>query len=543
MTHSELSQLQVENLDHLGIVAGIIDRIGLVERVNERLGTSPDEHISSGQVLKAMILNGLGFVSAPMYLFSRFFEGKPTEHLLGEGIRPEHLNDDKLIRVLEKLSDYGLTSLFVEIAFQAGEREGLSLNRLHLDGTSFSVQGRYPNQPGDQDDGEPKPIHITHGYSRDHRPDLKQFLAQMMVSSDGGVPTFFRVSDGNESEAKVFAELIRDYQQQLNLDSLFVADAALYNEDNLKRLGDLSYISRVPKTIERARELVTETHSAEFFESTREGYRLCEVATEYGGVEQRWVIVESESRAERELAGLDKRIDKEQSKARKELKALGRRSFGCEADGRKAAEQLAKGLRYHVLENVTIEAEPYHQRPGRPRSDQSPEYRYRVDAELVRDERRVDRHRQRAGRFILATNILESGELDASGVLQSYLAQQSVERGFKFLKDPMFFADSVFIKTPKRVAALAMVMGLCLLVYSLGERELRLRLAAAESSIPDQRGKPTKTPTLRWVFQLFQAVHLLIDGAGSRLIHGLTGEKEHVLRFFGVECRRYYLLT
>ena len=135
----------------MGIVAGIIDRIGLVEQVNERLGTSRDEFITSGQVLKAMILNGLGFVSAPMYLFSRFFEGKPTEHLLGEGISPEHLNDDKLPRVLEKLSDYGLTTLFVEIAGRAAEREDIRLDRLHLDGTSFSVEGRYPHQP-DQDD-------------------------------------------------------------------------------------------------------------------------------------------------------------------------------------------------------------------------------------------------------------------------------------------------------------------------------------------------------------------------------------------------------
>jgi transposase len=87
MAQAEVSDLRIENLDHLGIVAGIIDRIGLVERVDERLGPSPDELVSSGQVLKAMILNGLGFVSAPMYLFSRFFEGKPTEHLLGEGVR------------------------------------------------------------------------------------------------------------------------------------------------------------------------------------------------------------------------------------------------------------------------------------------------------------------------------------------------------------------------------------------------------------------------------------------------------------------------
>jgi hypothetical protein len=49
-------------------------------------------------------LNGLGFVSAPIELFSCFFESKPTERLLGEGIRPEYLNDDKPGRVLEKLS-------------------------------------------------------------------------------------------------------------------------------------------------------------------------------------------------------------------------------------------------------------------------------------------------------------------------------------------------------------------------------------------------------------------------------------------------------
>lgn len=543
MTQTELSQLQVENLDHLGIVAGIIDRIGLVERVNERVGTSPDELITSGQVVKAMILNGLGFVSAPMYLFSRFFRGKPTEHLLGEGIREEHLNDDKLTRVLEKLSDYGLTSLFVEIALQAAEHEGIRLDRLHLDGTSFSVEGRYLHRPTDRDDEEPKPIRITHGYSRDHRPDLKQFLAQMMVSSDGGVPTFFRVSDGNESEAKVFAELIRDYQRELSLETLFVADAALYNEENLKRLGKLSYICRVPQTIERARELLTGLRSAEFSESRREGYRLCEVAAEYGGVEQRWIVVESENRAERELAQLDKRIEKEHGKAQKDLNALGKRSFGCEADARKAADELARSLRYHQLRSLAVEAEPYHTRPGRPRGGQSPEYRYRVRAESGRDEERVSHHTHRAGRFVLATNVLDAGLLDASEILESYLAQQTVERGFRFLKDPMFFTDSVFIKTPKRVAAMAMVMGLSLLVYSLGERELRLKLAASESSIPDQRGKPTKTPTLRWVFQLFQALHLLRTGSGGRLIHGLTGEKEHVLGFFGVECRRYYLLA
>jgi hypothetical protein len=90
------SAISVENLDHLGIVAGLIDEIGIVEILNQRLGIDPREKVSTGVIVKAMILNGLGFVSAPLYLFGQFFQGKATEQLLGEGVKPEHLNDDRL---------------------------------------------------------------------------------------------------------------------------------------------------------------------------------------------------------------------------------------------------------------------------------------------------------------------------------------------------------------------------------------------------------------------------------------------------------------
>jgi transposase len=164
------------------------------------------------------------------------------------------------------------------------------------------------------------------------------------------------------------------------------------------------------------------------------------------------------------------------------------------------------------------------------------------EAELLREEAEVRRAKRKAGRFILATNMLDAQALPGEEVLETYLGQQAVERGFRFLKDPLFFTSSVFLKTPKRVAALAMVMGLCLLVYSLGEREVRLKLAEGAASIPDQRGRPTRRPTLRWVFQSFQAVHLVVSGT-TRLIHGLGEERKHVLGFFSQECRRYYLLT
>jgi len=109
-------EIQVQDIDHLGIVAGIVDEIGLVEQVDQLLGTHPQEVVSLGQVLKAMILNGLGFLSAPLYLFSQFFAGKATEHLLGAGITAEHLNDDRLGRALDRFYDYGVTQLFTTLA-------------------------------------------------------------------------------------------------------------------------------------------------------------------------------------------------------------------------------------------------------------------------------------------------------------------------------------------------------------------------------------------------------------------------------------------
>jgi transposase len=75
--------IKVENIDHLGIVAGLVDDIGIVEILNRRLGIDAREKVSTGVIVKAMILNGLGFVSAPLYLFGKFFQGKATEKLHG----------------------------------------------------------------------------------------------------------------------------------------------------------------------------------------------------------------------------------------------------------------------------------------------------------------------------------------------------------------------------------------------------------------------------------------------------------------------------
>jgi transposase len=229
----KLEEIEIKNLDHLGIVAGIIDEIGVVEKVNELLGVDPREKINCGEVVKAIILNGLGFVARPLYLFSNFFKDKAVENLLGAGVKAEELNDDKLGRVMDKLYKYGLNNLFLIIGLEVIRKYGISTKYSHLDSTSFHLHGQYNNRDNYETEEQrlevtrENPIFITEGYSRDHRPDLKQCVLDLIVSSDGDIPIFIRGGSGNESDKAMFGKILVEYSQQVDFKSIMIADSAL----------------------------------------------------------------------------------------------------------------------------------------------------------------------------------------------------------------------------------------------------------------------------------------------------------------------------
>ena len=103
----------------------------------------PGEIVTAGQVVKAIILNGLGFVSRSLYLFPQFFEDKATEHLLGDGIESKQLNDDKISRVMDKLYQLDVSGIFLLISLAAVKKFGVATENSHLDATSLSVEGEY----------------------------------------------------------------------------------------------------------------------------------------------------------------------------------------------------------------------------------------------------------------------------------------------------------------------------------------------------------------------------------------------------------------
>jgi len=529
-------EMESKNIDHLGIIAGIIDEIGIVEKINDICSIDIREKVNTGEIIKAIILNGLGFVSRPLYLFPDFFKDKAVEHLIGGGIKASDLNDDKIGRVMDKIYKYGLTKLFLIIALEVVKRYGIDTKYSHLDSTSLHLHGEYKNSLNNPEQelgiNRENPIIITQGYSRDHRPDLKQCILDLIVSGDGDIPLFFRGASGNESDKAVFAHILVEYSQQIDFESIMVADSALYSESNLKLMSNMKWISRVPLSIKKAKNLVKAFINNDLKASIIRGYSYLEEKVSYGGIEQRWLLVESAERKKADLNKLDKKIQEEFLKANKQVAKLEQEEFTDKSLAELKIKEITAKLKYHQISDWEITET----------LNKGKTEVYRVKCKLRENQELITQQKNSCGRFILATNILDIQKLESEEILKIYKEQQSTERGFRFIKDPLFFADSLFVKNPERVETMMMLMALCLLVYNLGQRQLRMSLKAQKATVKNQLNRSTECPTLRWIFQCFQGIHLLMTQEFQRILN-LTESHCHILQFLPTTCQKYYLLS
>ena len=202
-------QYQFKNLNHLGLVAAMCRELKIAEYIDARITNDSDvRNVTIGQAVVAMIINGLGFTGQTLYMFPEFFEDKPIDRLIGEGIQPEHLNDKVLGRVLDSLYDAGVSDLYLNLAVKVVNHLKLPCKALNLDGTSFHVDGIYNSHENPDD---LSCIHICRGYSRDHRPDLNQVVLQLMTENEAGIPVFMAPASGNVTDKTCFQEIIKNH--------------------------------------------------------------------------------------------------------------------------------------------------------------------------------------------------------------------------------------------------------------------------------------------------------------------------------------------
>jgi transposase len=211
-TLNEDSPYSSYNLDHLGLIAGMVDEWGLPELIDTVIKQDHEQRqVSVGQCVKSMILNGLGFVNRALYLMPHFFNDKPVERLLGAGVAAAHLNDDALGMVLDTIHAYDPEALYGQLADQSVKRLWLSCKVGHIDTSSFHVDGVYNSGQEEVPEGI---IHSTQGYSRDHRPDLNQVILQLLCEHQAGIPLGMDALSGNSSDKASFRQTLNAHLEQ-----------------------------------------------------------------------------------------------------------------------------------------------------------------------------------------------------------------------------------------------------------------------------------------------------------------------------------------
>jgi transposase len=537
-----MESIRIERLDHLGVIASVIKDLGLIDMINARLVPDAQEALTPGEAVAGMILNGLGFANRPLSLTPQFFANKPLDLLFHEGLEAEHFNRFKLGRTLDEAYTYGCDALFQELALAVCAQEGIDQRFNHLDTTSFSLTGEYVP------DSDEHAILITHGYSKDHRPDLKQVVLELMVSQDGGVPCVSKSWDGNTSDIHVFQEraqaLLTAFAHTPSPRYL-VADAKLYHADNATHLKHMGFITRIPNTLSVVSQVIRQALEWETWHPVDDNIRYQRLELCHYGMAQRWLVVYSQAAFERAAARLKKATQREEEAITKTLFHLQAQRFPTPEAAHNALAAVAQRWQYHQLESSQLTEHPRYAAKGRP-TPRTPrkastwqiQAHVRPADEVIKDLQHVQ------ACYVLGTNISAS-ELSDPAAIAADKNQSRVEGGFRLLKDPLFFVSSLFVKKPSRIEGLLMVMTLALLVYSVTQRRLRQPLAAHHQTVPNQIHQPTTSPTLRWVFQLLDGIHrvqVTVQGHLHDRIESLTNLQINILRLFGnAVCHLYQI--
>jgi transposase len=245
-----------------------------------------------------------------------------------------------------------------------------------------------------------------------------------------------RAGDGNEADKAVFRKILIELKKQIVFDSIMVCDSALYSQENLKLIEHLKWISRVPMTIKKAQELVQSVNTDEMEKIEKrediketntekkekttyedlEGYKWKEEIVNYGGVKQIWLIVESQKRKDSDLKKLEKKLKKEKDKVEKLLKELKKEDFETPEQARYKLKGINKKLKFNEIKEVkSIESKSKNNKTI-----------YKMEGVGYEKPEEIEIQRKEAGRFILATNLVnDDDKLKPEEIITTYKNQQS----------------------------------------------------------------------------------------------------------------------
>lgn len=377
-----------------------------------------------------------------------------------------------------------------------------------------------------------------------------------MLCVGRNIPILGGCTDGNASDKTLNNELLSRISKQMakyGLASgafLYIADAAMVTEDNLRVIADNAFVSRLPFTYNEASRVVAEAVAEDSWEEVgtlnetpatdkrcAAQYRLAEKTVTLYGQQYRAVVVHSSAHDKRRHKRIDRDMKKSEETLRKLLAEETSREYFCRADAEQAALRMRESATdLHFIETSVNELLRYVR--GRPKKNQARKIasvHYVLDAKVRPNVEYIAQKRLEAGCFVLLTNVPLQGETAQGGadLLRAYKEQHGIERNFSFLKDPLIVNDT-FLKKPERVEVLGAILLMALLVWNLIEHTLRQHVFVHDAELPGWDNKKTRRPTAFMMSIMFSGLQIVRVGEICRLSMPLTDAQRRYLQALGL---------
>lgn len=570
-----------QRLCHLPVVMDVLRRSGVLDVIDHAIREDPRSKVSTSECV-SVILCGVCLGHHDLWrMADRLAPYDMATIMRDRGFCLAEFTEERLAKALDDLFTAGLDRLMTGIALQAIAQFNIGTDFLHFDTTSLSFFGAYESEEfGSLTDGSGQPPLVTHGYSKDHRPDLKQIMFGSLVSRDGGIPLYGKALDGNRSDSESAAEFFQKIRSLVHdpREVCCVADSkgwcgsvlALVQHEGLRLLSRLprhhrlhSVVMGMPAPSERIerppRHGETATDYYEFAGFDVEESLLVEqpAADPAGqGVRSRLhfparaVRVFSSALLRRKTATLERTRISEAKEAQRQMAAWQAVAYACTSDAERAAQRHVAEADFTTIDVVAEVREvvgPFRRGPGRPRkqpeADLPAERHYRISYTTVpANQEAIAERLRRAATFVQIRTRNPGWDITDAEMIDRYRGQYLCEHGFSWLKSGagMKGINPIYLETPKRIASLCFLYVIGLMVWTLIQRTVRSNLKKWNTGLPYHRNKPSPRITTRFFFELFPKVqsvtYRLPGNEPVKKVLGLNAVTELACRALGMRA-------
>ena len=245
--------LHSERLGPLPLVNHFLQRIGLEQLLDKHVPTRDRRRAVAHAKTLGVLLRSIIVEREPIYRQQETAVSFAAELFGLSAAQMGQLGDDRIGRALDRLFDADRAALLTEVVLAVGQKFAVHFAESHNDSTSVRFCGQYRGASGQPVRGR-RARAITYGYSKDHRPDLKQLLFILTTEAEGGVPVQFRVADGNTNDSTTHIETWTTLRALARVEVLLIDDFGL---KPLRSPADEDLHDLIAERYERAATVIT----------------------------------------------------------------------------------------------------------------------------------------------------------------------------------------------------------------------------------------------------------------------------------------------